>query len=64
VPIAHQQVDNGFVLVIMDDYTWLSLLLVELHVWICQPGESEINLNRSNGDSYAVGVSRLTPFIV
>jgi len=58
------RVDNGFALVIVDDYTWLSLLSVELHVWIRQPGKSEIDLNRSNGDGYAVGVSHLTPYTV
>lgn len=59
-----RRVDNGFALVIVDNYMWLSLLSVELHIWICQPGESKIDLNRSNGDGYAVGVSHPTPFIV
>ena len=58
------RVVNRFALVIVDDYTWLSLLSVELHVWIRQPGKSKIDLNRSNGNGYAVGVSRLTPYTV
>ncbi|KIM70409.1 hypothetical protein SCLCIDRAFT_18562 [Scleroderma citrinum Foug A] len=51
-----RRVDNGFALVIVDDYMWLSLLSVELHVWIHQPGKSKIDLNHSNGDGYAVGM--------
>ncbi|KIM55009.1 hypothetical protein SCLCIDRAFT_30713 [Scleroderma citrinum Foug A] len=36
-------------------HTWLSLSSVEIHIWVRQPGDSDINLDCLDGDHYTVG---------
>jgi len=60
----HLSGDDKFTLVVIDSHTWLSLSSVMIHVWVHQPGDSDINLNCVSGDGYAVGVSRFASFNV
>ncbi|KAL4080794.1 hypothetical protein J3A83DRAFT_4202492 [Scleroderma citrinum] len=47
--------EDEFGRVVVDDHVWFSLSSVEIHLWVRQPGNSKINLDRSDGDGYAVG---------
>ncbi|KAL4073068.1 hypothetical protein V8B97DRAFT_2022908 [Scleroderma yunnanense] len=40
--------------VVIDNHVWFLLLSVEIHLWVCQLGDSKINLDCSDGDGYAV----------
>ena len=44
-----------FTPVVVDGHTWFSLSLVEIHIWVHQPGKSTIDLNCLD-DGYACGV--------
>ncbi|KIM54549.1 hypothetical protein SCLCIDRAFT_30991 [Scleroderma citrinum Foug A] len=46
---------GDFAQTVVDGHTWLSLSSVEIHIWVCQPGDSDINLDRLNGDGHTVG---------
>ncbi|KIM55093.1 hypothetical protein SCLCIDRAFT_30614 [Scleroderma citrinum Foug A] len=43
-----------FTPVVVDGHTWFSLSLVEIHIWVHQPGKSTIDLNCLD-DGYACG---------
>ena len=42
--------------VVVDKYSWFSLSSAKLHLWICKPGATKIDLDGRDGDSYAFGV--------
>ena len=42
--------------IVVDGYKWFTLASAEIHIWIRQPGESKINIDRLDGDGYAFGV--------
>ncbi|KAI5994465.1 hypothetical protein EDD15DRAFT_2260411 [Pisolithus albus] len=52
---VHNQSADDFHRVVVDGHTWFSLSSVEIHVWTRQAGRSEIEIDRSDGDEYAVG---------
>ncbi|KAI5985347.1 hypothetical protein EDD15DRAFT_2302764 [Pisolithus albus] len=41
--------------VVVDGHTWFSLSSVEIHVWVRQPNDTRIVLDRREGDGYAFG---------
>ncbi|KAI6132691.1 hypothetical protein EDD17DRAFT_981447 [Pisolithus thermaeus] len=41
--------------VVVDGHTWFSLSSVEIHLWVRQPGDTRIVLDRQEGDGYALG---------
>ena len=45
---------DEFAHVDIDDHIWFSLASVEIHLWICQAGE--LDIDRKDGDGYAFGV--------
>ncbi|KAI6022722.1 hypothetical protein EDC04DRAFT_2727979 [Pisolithus marmoratus] len=47
--------NNEFTAVIVDSHTWFSLSSVEIHLWMRQPGNSELDIDRQEGDGYAFG---------
>ena len=42
--------------IVIDGYKWFTLASAEVHIWIRQPGESKINVDRLDGNGYASGV--------
>ena len=42
--------------IVVDGYKWFTLASAEVHIWIRQPGESKINVDRLDGNGYASGV--------
>ena len=54
---------GDFARMVIDGHTWLSLSSVEIHVWVRQPGDSDINLDCLDGDRYTVGVRRLVSYV-
>ena len=42
-----------FSLIVVDGYKWFTLASTEVHIWIRQPGESKINVDRLDGNGYA-----------
>ncbi|KIM59253.1 hypothetical protein SCLCIDRAFT_27511 [Scleroderma citrinum Foug A] len=46
---------GDFAQTVVDGHTWLSLSSVEIHVWVHQPGDSDINLDRLDSDGHTVG---------
>ncbi|KIM57919.1 hypothetical protein SCLCIDRAFT_28446 [Scleroderma citrinum Foug A] len=46
---------GDFAQTVVDGHTWLSLSSVEIHVWVRQPGDSDINLDHLDGDGHTVG---------
>ena len=54
---------GDFMRTVIDGHTWLSLSLVEIHVWVRQPGNSDINLDCLDGDRYTVRVHRLVSYV-
>ena len=54
---------GDFMRTVIDGHTWLSLSSVEIHVWVRQPGDSDINLDCLDGDRYTVGVRRLVSYV-
>ena len=54
---------GDFTQMVVDGHTWLSLSSVEIHVWVCQPGNSDINLDRLDGNSHTVGVCHLISYL-
>ena len=51
--------EDEFGQVKVDGFTWFSLAHVEIHLWVRSPGNSAINLDRLDGNSYASGVHDL-----
>ncbi|KIM50834.1 hypothetical protein SCLCIDRAFT_33950 [Scleroderma citrinum Foug A] len=45
---------GDFMQTVVDGHTWLSLSSVEIHVWVRQPGDSDINLDHLDGDGHTV----------
>ena len=54
---------GDFTRTVIDDHTWLSLSSVEIHIWVRQPGNSDINLDCLDGDRYTVRVCRLISYV-
>ncbi|KAI5990937.1 hypothetical protein EDD15DRAFT_2369305 [Pisolithus albus] len=52
----HNHSVDDFHQVVVDGHTWFSLSSVEIHVWTRQAGGSPIELDRLDGDEYAVGM--------
>ena len=48
--------EDEFGQVEVDDFSWFSLAHAEIHLWVHSPGNSAINLDRLDGNSYACGV--------
>ncbi|KAI5981789.1 hypothetical protein EDC04DRAFT_2916242 [Pisolithus marmoratus] len=46
---------DTFSQVVVDGHTWFSLSSVEIHIWIRQPGDTGIVLDRREGEGYAFG---------
>lgn len=55
--------EGDFARVTVGRHTWLSISSVEFHVWIRQPGESSIDVDRLESGGHTVGVrsASLTP---
>jgi len=53
---------GDFARTVVDGHTWLSLSSVEIHVWVRQAGNSDLNLDL-NGDHHTVGVRRLVSYV-
>jgi len=53
---------GDFAQIVVDGHTWLSLSLVEIHVWVHQAGDSDLNLGL-NSDHHTVGVHRLVSYV-
>jgi len=56
-------IEGDFAQMVVDGHTWLSISSVEIHVWVRQPGDSDINLDCLPGDGYTVGVCRLISYV-
>ena len=54
---------GDFAQTVVGGHTWLSLSSVEIHVWVRQPGNSDINLDRLDGDGHTVGVRHLVSYL-
>ena len=54
---------GDFARTVIDGHTWLSLSSVEIHVWVCRPSNSDINLDCLDGDCYTVGVRHLVSYV-
>ena len=54
---------GDFMQTVIDGHTWLSLSSMEIHVWVCQPGDCDIKLDHLHRDSYAVRVCCLIPCV-
>ena len=57
--LALRSDEDEFGQVEVDDFTWFSLAHAEIHLWVRSPGNSAINLNCLDGNSYACGVRDL-----
>ncbi|KAI6024279.1 hypothetical protein EDC04DRAFT_2606544 [Pisolithus marmoratus] len=51
---------DTFSQVVIDGHTWFSLSSVKIHIWIWQPGDTGIILDRQEGEGYAFGTVYLT----
>jgi len=58
--LGHKSDEHEFGQVEVDGFTWFSLSHVEIHLWVCSPGSSVINLDHLDGNSYASGVCDLS----
>ncbi|KAI6135877.1 hypothetical protein EV401DRAFT_2095709 [Pisolithus croceorrhizus] len=47
---------NDIAQVIVDGHTWFSLLSVEIHLWMQQPGDSKLDIDHQEGGGYAFGM--------
>ena len=57
--LALRSDEDEFGQVEVDDFTWFSLAHAEIHLWVRSPGNSAINLNCLDGNSYVCGVRDL-----
>jgi len=39
--------------VVVNNYLWFSLILAKLHIWICKPSATQIDIDCRTGDGYA-----------
>ena len=57
--LAFRSDEDEFGQVEVDDFSWFSLAYAEIHLWVRSPGNSAINLDCLDGNSYASGVRDL-----
>ena len=55
--------DAEFVRVVVGGHQWFAVSSVQIHVWICRPGDSGINLDHLDSNYYGVGVCHLLHYI-
>jgi len=48
--------DAEFARVVVDGHKWFTVSSVQIHVWIRQPDDSDVNLDHSDGNYYGAGV--------
>ena len=56
--------DVEFARVVVGGHKWFAVSSVEIHVWICWPGDLEVDLDHSDGNYYGVRVCRHLHYIL
>ena len=56
--------DAEFAQVVVGGHKWFAVSSVGIHVWIRRPGDSQVDLDHSDGNYYGVGVCRHLHYIL